>query len=77
MRGCPAPVERCISLLSATGAGLWMIQLMSVGYSPLAIYPPLFLQRLHGVSALGAGYMVVLASLAWTTTAARPVKNSQ
>jgi hypothetical protein len=45
------------SLLSATGAGLWMILLMSVGYSPLAIYSPLFLQRLHGVSPLGAGYI--------------------
>jgi predicted MFS family arabinose efflux permease len=42
---------------------------MSVGYSPLAIYAPLFLQRLHGVSPLGAGYMVALASLAWTTAA--------
>jgi hypothetical protein len=33
-----------------------MILLMSVGYSPLAIYAPLFLQRLHGVSPLSAGY---------------------
>jgi len=43
--------------------------LMSVGYSPLAIYAPLFLQRLHGLNPLGAGYMVALASLAWTTAA--------
>src|SRR5215472_11848960 len=57
------------SLRSGTGAGLWMILLMSVGYSPLAIYAPLFLQRLHGVSPLGAGYMVALASLAWATAA--------
>ena len=57
------------SLRSRTGAGLWMILLMSVGYSPLAIYAPLFLQRLHGVSPLGAGYMVALASLAWTIAA--------
>ena len=57
------------SLRSGTGAGLWMVLLMSVGYSPLAIYAPLFLQRLHGVSPLGAGYMVALASLAWTTAA--------
>jgi hypothetical protein len=57
------------SLRSGTGAGLWMILLMSVGYSPLAIYAPLFLQRLRGVSPLGAGYMVALASLAWTTAA--------
>jgi MFS family permease len=57
------------SLRSRTGAGLWMILLMSVGYSPLAIYAPLFLQRLHGVSPLSAGYMVAFASLAWTTAA--------
>ena len=57
------------SLRSRTGAGLWMILLMSVGYTPLAIYAPLFLQRLHGVSPLGAGYMVALASGAWTTAA--------
>jgi predicted MFS family arabinose efflux permease len=57
------------SLRSRTGAGLWMVLLMSVGYSPLAIYAPLFLQRLHGVSPLGAGYMVALASLPWTTAA--------
>jgi hypothetical protein len=44
---------------------------------PAGDLPPLFLQRLHGVSPLGAGYMAALASLAWTTTVARPVKNSQ
>src|SRR5215813_9170166 len=59
------------SLRSGTGAGLWMVLLMSVGYSPLAIYAPLFLQRLHGVSPLGAGYMVALASLAWTISGGR------
>jgi len=57
------------SLRSRTGAGLWMVLLLSIGYSPLAIYAPLFLQRLHGVNPLGAGYMVALASLAWTTAA--------
>jgi MFS family permease len=57
------------SLRSRTGAGLWMVLLMSIGYSLLAIYAPLFLQRLHGVSPLSAGYMVALASLAWTTAA--------
>lgn len=57
------------SLGSRTGAGLWMVLLMSVGYSPLAIYTPLFLQRLHAISPLDAGYMVALASLAWTAAA--------
>src|SRR5438105_11215764 len=54
------------SLRSATGAGLWMVWLLSIAYSPLAIYAPLFLQRLHALNPLIAGYMVAGASLAWT-----------
>jgi len=43
--------------------------LLSVAYSPLAIYLPLFLQRLHGLKPLPAGYMVAGTSLAWTVAA--------
>ena len=57
------------SLRSPTGAGLWMVLLLSVAYSPLAIYVPLFLQRLHALNPLAAGYMVAEASLAWTAAA--------
>ena len=57
------------SLRSPTGAGLWMVLLLSVAYSPLAIYVPLFLQRLHRLEPLLAGYMVAGASLAWTGAA--------
>jgi MFS family permease len=57
------------SLRSATGTGLWMVWLLSIAYSPLAIYVPLFLQRLHGLSPLTAGYMVAGTSLAWTAAA--------
>jgi MFS family permease len=57
------------SLRSPTGAGLWMVLLLSVAYTPLAIYAPLFLQRLHGLAPLAAGYMVAGASLAWTCAA--------
>jgi MFS family permease len=57
------------SLRSVTGAGLWMVWLLSVAYSPLAIYVPLFLQRLHALNPLSAGYMVAGASLAWTAAA--------
>jgi MFS family permease len=57
------------SLRSPTGAGLWMVLLLSVAYTPLAIYGPLFLQRLHGLRPLPAGYMVAGASLAWTCAA--------
>lgn len=57
------------SLRSPTGAGLWMVLLLSVAYSPLAIYAPLFLQRLHALTPLTAGFMVAEASLAWTAAA--------
>jgi MFS family permease len=57
------------SLRSTTGAGLWMVWLLSIAYTPLAIYAPLFLQRLHGLNPLTAGYMVAAASLAWTAAA--------
>jgi MFS family permease len=57
------------SLRSATGAGLWMVLLLSAAYSPLAIYAPLFLQQLHALNPLTAGYMVAGASLAWTAAA--------
>ena len=57
------------SLRSPTGAGLWMVLLLSAAYSPLAIYAPLFLQRLHALNPLTAGYMVAGASLAWTVAA--------
>src|SRR5215472_1186889 len=57
------------SLRSATGTALWMVLLLSVAYSPFAIYVPLFLQRLNGVTRLIAGYMVAGASLAWTSAA--------
>jgi predicted MFS family arabinose efflux permease len=57
------------SMRSTTGSGLWMVLLLSAAYSPLAIYAPLFLQRLHALQPLTAGYMVAGASLAWTTAA--------
>jgi len=57
------------SLRSATGAGLWMVLLLSMAYSPLGVYAPLFLQRLHALNPLAAGYMVAGASFAWTAAA--------
>ena len=57
------------SMHTATGMGLWMVLLLSIAYSPLAIFGPLFLQRLHSLDPLAAGYMVAGASLAWTIAA--------
>jgi MFS family permease len=54
------------SLGSRTGMGLWLILLLPVTYSPLQIYVPIFLQRLHGFDPLSAGYAVASASFGWT-----------
>src|SRR5262252_8079176 len=70
-RAADAPLlpSDAFSLRTTTGTALWMVLLLSGAYSPLAIYAPLFLQRLHGISPLVAGYMVAGASLAWTSAA--------
>ncbi|HEV2334274.1 MAG TPA: MFS transporter [Stellaceae bacterium] len=57
------------SLWSPTGTGLWMVLLLAVAYTPPAIYLPLFLQRLHALDPLAAGYMVAVTSGAWTAAA--------
>jgi MFS family permease len=52
-----------------TGVGLWLVLLLSVTYSPLQIYVAIFLQRLHGLDPLSAGYAVAGASFGWTGAA--------
>jgi MFS family permease len=52
-----------------TGVGLWLVLLLSVTYSPLQIYVAIFLQRLHGLDPLAAGYAVAGASFGWTGAA--------
>jgi MFS family permease len=57
------------SLSSLTGMGMWSALLLSIAYSPLQIFIPMFLQRLHGFEPLTAGYAVAAASLGWTAAA--------
>jgi MFS family permease len=57
------------SLRSVTGVGLWSSLLLAIAYSPLQIFVPLFLQRLHGFEPLAAGYAVAGSSLGWTAGA--------
>jgi MFS family permease len=54
------------SLRTPTGVGLWLALLLCVTYSPLQIYVPIFLQHLHGLDPLAAGFTVAAASLGWT-----------
>ncbi len=67
-RSAPAPLlpSDAFSLGTPAGIGLWLVTLLSVTYSPLQIYVPLFLQHLHGLDPLAAGFVVASASLGWT-----------
>ena len=51
---------------TVTGIGLWLALLLSASFSPLQLYVPTFLQVLHGLDPLAAGYMVAGGSLGWT-----------
>ena len=57
------------SLRSATGVGLWSVLLISIAFTPLNIFIPIFLRTLHGFDPLAAGYTVAGASMAWTIAA--------
>lgn len=57
------------SPFTPTGVGLWLLLLLAVAYSPLQIFIPIFLQSLHGLDPLSAGYGVAGASLGWTAAA--------
>ena len=57
------------SVSSATGAGLWIVLLLSIAFTPLNIFVPIFLKTLHGFDPLAAGYTVAGASMAWTVAA--------
>jgi MFS family permease len=67
-RGARRPLlpTDAFSVSSPTGAGLWLALLVAIAYSPLQIFVPIFLQGLHGLDPLGAGYMVAGASFGWT-----------
>jgi MFS family permease len=52
-----------------TGVGLWLALWLCITYSPLQIYVPIFLQRIHGLDPLEAGFAVASASMGWTVIA--------
>ncbi|MBV8409263.1 MAG: MFS transporter [Alphaproteobacteria bacterium] len=62
----PLLATDAFSLGTQTGLALWLALFAAIAYSPLQIFVPIFLQGLHGLDPLGAGYMVAGASLGWT-----------
>ena len=70
-RSIAAPLSRCCRptpsrSAASTGVGLWLCLLVAIAYSPLQIFVAIFLQSLHGLDPLEAGYMVAGASFGWT-----------
>jgi MFS family permease len=67
-RRTPSPLlpSDAFSFSTPAGLGLWLLVLVAVAYSPLQIFIPAFLQSLHGLDPLTAGYGVACASLGWT-----------
>jgi MFS family permease len=51
------------------GAGACFFFFVSMGTVATGVYGPYFLQLLHGVPPLAAGYTVTIQSLSWTTAA--------
>jgi MFS family permease len=70
-RAAPAPLlpSDAFSWRTPTGVGLWLVLLLSITFSPLQIFVPIFLQRLHGLDPLAAGFAVASASMGWTMAA--------
>lgn len=58
-----------LSLRTPAGAGLLMILGVSMATIAITAYGPLFMTMLHGTSALVAGYIIALESIAWTIAA--------
>ncbi|MBN9089565.1 MAG: MFS transporter [Reyranella sp.] len=67
-RKTPTPLlpSDAFAFTTPSGLGLWLLLLVAVAYSPLQIFIPVFLQSLHGLDPLTAGYGVACASLGWT-----------
>lgn len=51
------------------GAALLMVFCFSAATIPMSLYGPLLFTRLHGISALTAGYIVALSSIGWSVMA--------
>jgi MFS family permease len=70
-RRAPQPLlpSDAFSWRTPTGVGLWLALLLCITYSPLQIYVPIFLQRIHGLDPLEAGFAVASASMGWTVIA--------
>jgi MFS family permease len=61
--------SNAFSVRGTVGLGLWMALLLSIANDAFALYGPLFLQDIHHLSPLNAGFLVALEALSWTVAA--------
>ncbi|MEM7442813.1 MAG: MFS transporter [Pseudomonadota bacterium] len=59
-----------LSLRNRLGAALTMILCFAAATVAIGIYVPFLITRMHGVSALVAGYIIALEAIAWAVAAA-------
>lgn len=58
------------TLTTQVGLGVWVLFLITAANDAFPIYGPMFLQTLHGMSPLSAGYLVAMEAMSWTLVAA-------
>lgn len=51
------------------GPGYWIVMLLPLTTTPMAVFVPLAMQRLHGLAPVSAGYFFTIFSFAWTLSA--------
>src|SRR5262245_26893642 len=60
---------RPLDARTGVGAALLMVLCFSAATIAISVYGPLLMTRLHGISALAAGYIVALSSIGWSVMA--------
>ncbi|WP_367718035.1 MFS transporter [Nitratireductor sp. GISD-1A_MAKvit] len=60
---------RAFDIHTLVGAGFIANLSLGTAAMSLTVYGPFFLQRIHGLSALGAGYVIAAEAIAWSTSA--------
>lgn len=58
-----------LDLRTKTGAGLVMIICFTIATTPIVAFGPVFMTKIHGVSALVAGYVIAASSIGWSLAA--------
>ncbi|MEP3276195.1 MAG: MFS transporter [Stappiaceae bacterium] len=61
--------ENPFSLTNPIGAALLMLLCFAAATIPIGIYVPFLITKLHGISALVAGYIIAIEAITWTVMA--------